>query len=266
MTDSLDKKSNDKRFYTGNNHFDAEIDAAPLTDISDEEDAIDRLLIDTGFDQDEISSSGIYTPFNKEAIDDSVNNKSGDSSMEDKSQKAATTDTNDLRQSILLINLESRTKKAILLSYAAISTASVAIIAAIALTFNAYRVQMNISSLSDTVKFFKGEKAISLNTEIHKVNSPQEIKTNTETNTIKSSREVVWYLNLVSFKDLNEAKLKSVEFMKKGILTEINKVKVNNENWYRLRVGGFTSREQADGYAKKIRKTLHLNAMWIADS
>ncbi|MGR8981139.1 MAG: SPOR domain-containing protein [Gammaproteobacteria bacterium] len=303
MTDSLDKKSSEKRVRSLLNHFNADIDAAPLTDIAEEEDAIDRLLIDTGFDQNyETDVSASHTeislsdeditpasPMNEseppfgidektdvkadltesaEAVSSPFERRSGLApGLEMNSANGAVnqipasnpikpaTDIDDLRQFLLIMNLESRTKKAVRLSYAAIGTAFAAIIVAIALAINAYRVQSKISSLLNTASLFQEEKAISL-----------QLNSKTEKNTRTYPRTGVWFVNLISFKDLKDANQRSIEFMKKGVRAEIIKVKVNDEIWYRLRVGEFTSREQANSYAQKIKKPLHLTSIWIANS
>lgn len=75
-----------------------------------------------------------------------------------------------------------------------------------------------------------------------------------------------WYVNLLSFRQRSDAEQQALEFMKKGIRTEIIKVEVNQARWYRLRVGGFTRQEQAMAYAEKIKKPLQLDSIWIASS
>jgi cell division septation protein DedD len=73
-----------------------------------------------------------------------------------------------------------------------------------------------------------------------------------------------WFVNLHSFRQRSDAEKQALEFIKKGIRTEIVAVEVNQAPWYRLRVGGFTRQEQATAYAEKIKKPLQLESIWIA--
>jgi cell division septation protein DedD len=73
-----------------------------------------------------------------------------------------------------------------------------------------------------------------------------------------------WFVNLHSFRQRSDAEKQALEYIKKGIRTEIVAVEVNQAPWYRLRVGGFTRQEQATAYAEKIKKPLQLESIWIA--
>jgi len=75
--------------------------------------------------------------------------------------------------------------------------------------------------------------------------------------------KVEWVVNLVSFKQEWYAKRKAEEFNKKGIPAKVEKVKVNGEKWFRLRVKGFKSKYEAAAYAVKIKKTLNLSSVWV---
>lgn len=52
MTDPSNKKSKDKRYRSDSAQRDSNLTVTPLTDFPDDEDAIDRLLMNTGFDAD----------------------------------------------------------------------------------------------------------------------------------------------------------------------------------------------------------------------
>ena len=75
--------------------------------------------------------------------------------------------------------------------------------------------------------------------------------------------KVIWDVNLVSFKQEWYAKRKAVEFEKKGVPAEVIPVKVNDENWFRLRVTGFKSKYEAAAYAVKVKKILNLSSVWV---
>ncbi|MCK5830086.1 MAG: SPOR domain-containing protein [Methylococcales bacterium] len=72
-----------------------------------------------------------------------------------------------------------------------------------------------------------------------------------------------WGVNLVSFKQKWYAESKAREFKKKGVPTDVLKVKVKGENWYRLRVKDFKSKYEAAAYAVKVKKTLNLSSVWV---
>ncbi len=72
-----------------------------------------------------------------------------------------------------------------------------------------------------------------------------------------------WVVNLVSFKQEWYAKSKAEEFEKKGVPTDVIKVKVKGENWFRLRVKDFKSKYDAASYAVKVKKTLNLGSVWV---
>jgi cell division protein FtsN len=74
-----------------------------------------------------------------------------------------------------------------------------------------------------------------------------------------------WFVNLVSFKQEWFARKKATEFEKKGVPTQVVSVKVNTEDWYRLRVTGFTSKYDAASYAVKVKKTLNLSSVWVTN-
>lgn len=74
-----------------------------------------------------------------------------------------------------------------------------------------------------------------------------------------------WSVNIISFKQRKDAESKAAELMQKGVRAEIITVNVNNGVWHRLRVGGFKSKEQALDYAAKLKKSLHLNSVWVAN-
>ncbi len=79
----------------------------------------------------------------------------------------------------------------------------------------------------------------------------------------KAHAQVRWVVNLVSFKQEWYAKRKAEEFKKKGISAKVEQVKVNGEQWFRLRVKGFKSKYEAAAYAVKVKKILNLSSVWV---
>jgi len=84
---------------------------------------------------------------------------------------------------------------------------------------------------------------------------------------VKKAKKVIvkveWVVNLVSFKQEWYAKRKAEEFERKGIPAKVEKVKVNGEKWFRLRVKGFKSKYEAAAYAVKVKKILNLSSVWV---
>ncbi|WP_419607734.1 SPOR domain-containing protein [Thiolapillus sp.] len=64
-----------------------------------------------------------------------------------------------------------------------------------------------------------------------------------------------WAVNLISFKQEWYAQRKSAELKKKGIPVEVLPVKIKGENWYRLRVAGFKTKNEASSYAVRVKKS-----------
>ncbi|MGR9085779.1 MAG: SPOR domain-containing protein [Gammaproteobacteria bacterium] len=75
-----------------------------------------------------------------------------------------------------------------------------------------------------------------------------------------------WFVNLFSFRRRSDAVGQAAELIRKGIRSEIIEVEINGDTWYRLRVSGFIGKEQAAEYAEKIKKSLQLNSIWIAQN
>ncbi len=78
-----------------------------------------------------------------------------------------------------------------------------------------------------------------------------------------SAAKAGWAVNLISFKQEWYAQRKSAELKKKGIPVEVLPVQIKGENWYRLRVGGFKTKNEASSYATRIKKTLNLSSVWV---
>jgi hypothetical protein len=75
-----------------------------------------------------------------------------------------------------------------------------------------------------------------------------------------------WSVNLTAFEDQSYAKGKAAKFIQKGIPVKVIAVDMNNKTWYRLKVGGFKNKEEATSYAAKIKKSLNLNSVSVANN
>ena len=90
-------------------------------------------------------------------------------------------------------------------------------------------------------------------------------KLSTEKKAGKTQATVGWSVNLNAYEDQSYAKNKAAKFLQKGIPVKVIPVDMNNAKWYRLKVGGFKSKEEATAYAAKIKKSLNLNSVSVAD-
>ena len=75
-----------------------------------------------------------------------------------------------------------------------------------------------------------------------------------------------WGINLVAFKQEWFAKSKVAEFAQQGVFAEVFPVHERNTTMYRLRVGGFKSKAEADSNTARIKKALNLDSVWVSDN
>ena len=111
----------------------------------------------------------------------------------------------------------------------------------------------NIKQLSEKLSNLEKRKFLSLV-------APSSIKK--EEQTVSDSH---WIVNLISVKQKSQAVSKAEEFNKKGVSTDVVPVKVNDEDWFRLRVNGFKSKDEADLSVDSIKKKLDLSDVWVAE-
>jgi cell division protein FtsN len=81
----------------------------------------------------------------------------------------------------------------------------------------------------------------------------------------KTQATAGWSVNLNAYENQNYAKNKAAKLSQKGIPVKVIPVDMNNAKWYRLKVGGFKSKEEATAYAAKIKKSLNLNSVSVVD-
>jgi hypothetical protein len=72
-----------------------------------------------------------------------------------------------------------------------------------------------------------------------------------------------WGVNLVAFKQEWFAKSKAAEFARQGILAEVIPIP---GNMYRVRVGGFKSKAEANANKGRIQSALNLGNVWVSDN
>jgi cell division protein FtsN len=75
-----------------------------------------------------------------------------------------------------------------------------------------------------------------------------------------------WGVNLVAVKQEWYAQKTAAEFARQGVFAEIIPIHGNNSTMYRLRVGGFKSKEEANSNKVKIQKALNLGDVWVSDN
>ncbi|UOA08030.1 SPOR domain-containing protein [Methylobacter sp. S3L5C] len=68
-----------------------------------------------------------------------------------------------------------------------------------------------------------------------------------------------WSVNLSAYKKQSDAKRKADQLIQKGIPVKVIEVDMNNTKWYRLKLGSFKNKTNANSYAARIKKSHHLN-------
>lgn len=75
-----------------------------------------------------------------------------------------------------------------------------------------------------------------------------------------------WGVNLGAFRQEWFARSKAAEFAQQGIFAEVIPVHEDNATMYRLRVGGFKTKAEANSKTAKIKKALNLDSVWVSDN
>ncbi|MCX7107724.1 MAG: SPOR domain-containing protein [Methylococcales bacterium] len=76
--------------------------------------------------------------------------------------------------------------------------------------------------------------------------------------------ESQWSVNLIAFEDQAIAKSKAAKFIENGIQVKITDIKKGNKTWYQLKVKGFKTKESAESYAVKVKKSQNLNTVSVS--
>lgn len=75
-----------------------------------------------------------------------------------------------------------------------------------------------------------------------------------------------WIVSLFSFKEEVVAQQQAMKLFDQGIQVAISTVQVSGVVWYRLYVGGFISKDDAEAYAEQTRTMLGLKLAWVAQA
>ncbi|MDD5460994.1 MAG: SPOR domain-containing protein [Methylococcales bacterium] len=75
-----------------------------------------------------------------------------------------------------------------------------------------------------------------------------------------------WSVHLVSYKEKAYAKTKAAQFKEKGIPVKLTAIDSSKSKLYGLKVDGFKSKLEATSYAVKIKKSLKLNSVSVANN
>jgi len=78
------------------------------------------------------------------------------------------------------------------------------------------------------------------------------------------STESQWSVNLIAFEDQAIAKSKAAKFIENGIQVKITDIKKGNKTWYQLKIKGFKTKESAESYAVKVKKSQNLNTVSVS--
>ncbi|MBT3335220.1 MAG: SPOR domain-containing protein [Methylococcales bacterium] len=73
-----------------------------------------------------------------------------------------------------------------------------------------------------------------------------------------------WIVSLFSFKEKAVAQEQAMKLFEQGIQVAISAVQVTGVTWYRLYIGGFTGKKDAEAYAEQTRTMLGLKLAWVA--
>jgi len=73
-----------------------------------------------------------------------------------------------------------------------------------------------------------------------------------------------WIVSLFSFKEKAVAQEQAMKLFEQGIQVAISAVQVTDVTWYRLYIGGFTGKKDAEAYAEQTRTMLAFKLAWVA--
>ncbi|MGH8553601.1 MAG: SPOR domain-containing protein, partial [Methylococcales bacterium] len=73
-----------------------------------------------------------------------------------------------------------------------------------------------------------------------------------------------WSVNLMSFPDEAVAKKQVENMSRKGISAAIQRTNISGKNWYRVRIPGFKSKQEAQDYSESVVRKLGLSGTWVS--
>ncbi|MEE9354064.1 MAG: SPOR domain-containing protein [Methylococcaceae bacterium] len=72
-----------------------------------------------------------------------------------------------------------------------------------------------------------------------------------------------WVVNLGAFQARQPAKRAADKYTRKGVPVEVVQITIGGQKWYRLRVEGFESKDEAVMYSTRVKKALKLDNVWV---
>lgn len=73
-----------------------------------------------------------------------------------------------------------------------------------------------------------------------------------------------WAVNMMSLQDPSSAERLQQRLHEAGYASQITPVQINEQNWLRVRIEGFASREDADSFASHINNQFGIQQPWVA--
>ncbi len=74
-----------------------------------------------------------------------------------------------------------------------------------------------------------------------------------------------WSINLISFSSRRSAEQEQQQLQKRGIDTVLRAARVDGRTWYRLQVGGFDSKAEAEAYLSRVKSIDGLDSAWVTN-
>lgn len=91
--------------------------------------------------------------------------------------------------------------------------------------------------------------------------TPQQDKPQVTSSSVNNEEQ--WILNLASAKQREAMESLKADFEAKGIDARLTNVLVGQTEWYRLRVSGFATKEEATQFGERTKKMLGIERYWI---
>ena len=95
----------------------------------------------------------------------------------------------------------------------------------------------------------------------------QQTTKNTTTKISKNKKQYKWILNLSSvFSNKEDSHKELKRIIDSGIKAQIKPITVNNKVWYRIRVWGFSSKQEAQDHSEIVKEKTGIKKFWISRS
>lgn len=90
--------------------------------------------------------------------------------------------------------------------------------------------------------------------------APAKVRSTSPTPAPRSSG---WVVNLLSLSSRADAESERNRLRRLGINAQLETAEVNGRTWYRLRVGGFGSKNEAEAYSRRVSARANLSGAWV---